>query len=253
MFDELADWLKTCDADIVCLQEVTRTAGINGWTRFEDDERSLPQRANLLSDVSSLLPNHLGQFAVSDSGPIHDELGATHRQDFGLATFVRESIPVVRSRSEFVHGDYADHEDHWPTDGRPRIAQATRVFDREAARFVTVTNFHGLRDANGKHDTPMRRVQAERLTALVDAVHATSDVLVVCGDFNVLPDSETFSLLSAIGLVDLVGTADTRTSHYGKTVRHASYLLVSAPKAIKRFEVISEPEVSDHRPLLIEI
>jgi hypothetical protein len=47
--------------------------------------------------------------------------------------------------------------------------------------------------------------------------------VVVCGDVNLLPDSETFDVLAEIGLTDLVGAADTRTSRYPKPVRHASY------------------------------
>jgi endonuclease/exonuclease/phosphatase family metal-dependent hydrolase len=75
----------------------------------------------------------------------------------------------------------------------------------------------------------------------------------VCGDLNLLPNSETFEILREAGLVDLVGTADTRGSRYVKPVRHASYLLVSDPAAVRRFEVLTEPEVSDHRALLLEL
>jgi endonuclease/exonuclease/phosphatase family metal-dependent hydrolase len=60
-------------------------------------------------------------------------------------------------------------------------------------------------------------------------------------------------VLREAGLVDLVGPADTRGSRYVKPVRHASYLLVSDPAAVRRFEVLTEPEVSDHRALLLEL
>lgn len=76
---------------------------------------------------------------------------------------------------------------------------------------------------------------------------------VVCSDLNLLPDSETFAVLGAIGLVDLVGASDTRTSRYPKPLRHASYLLVSDPDAVAGFEVLAEPEVSDHRALVVDI
>lgn len=75
----------------------------------------------------------------------------------------------------------------------------------------------------------------------------------VCGDLNLLPHSETFEVLRAVGLVDLVGTADARTSHYPKQVRHASYLLISDPGAVKRFEIVADPEVSDHRALVLDL
>ena len=68
-----------------------------------------------------------------------------------------------------------------------------------------------------------------------------------------LPDSVTFERLAAVGMTDLVGTADTRTSRYTKPIRHADYLLVSDPAAVARFEIVASPEVSDHRPLLLDI
>ena len=67
------------------------------------------------------------------------------------------------------------------------------------------------------------------------------------------PRSETFAILATIGLVDLVGKADTRTSSYRRPVRHANYLLVSDRAAVKSFHVVQAPEVSDHRPLVLDL
>jgi endonuclease/exonuclease/phosphatase family metal-dependent hydrolase len=253
MFDELARWLDTCDADILCLQEVTHTPAVRGWTRFDDAERSLPQRADLLADVRARLPHHHGLFTASDSGPVQGHDHRSHQQDFGVATFVAETLPVVGMRSAFVHGGYVEYHDRWPSDGRPRAALAIRVFDRRMQRFVTVVNLHGLRDAHGKADTPIRRAQAERLADLIASVRENGDLIVVCGDLNLLPDSETFQILTRLELTDLVREADTRTSRYSKPVRHASYLLVSEPAAVKQFEILTAPEVSDHRALMLDL
>jgi endonuclease/exonuclease/phosphatase family metal-dependent hydrolase len=252
VFDGLASWLRATDADVVCLQEVTRTPGTTGWTRFDDGERALPQRANLFADVRQLLPAYQGFFVPSDAGPVHDHAGGRLHQEFGVATFVAEHVPVVGLASEFVHGAFVDH-DEWITSDRPRAALATRVLDRSGGRAVTVVQVHGLRDAAGKHDTPARRTQAERLAGLIERARRPKDIVVLCGDLNLLPNSATFAVLADIGLVDLVGSADTRTSQYRKPNRHASYLLVSDPAAVGRFEIVTEPEVSDHRALLLEM
>jgi len=249
---ELTGWLPDSAADILCLQEVTRTPGLSGWTSFADGERTLPQRADLLDDVRTALPRHQAIFLASDSGPVHDAAGGRHRQDFGLATLVTERLPVTGVDSAFVHGRFADHPE-WTVADRPRVALAVRTVDRAAGRSVWVVQVHGLRDPAGKGDTPARRRQAERLAQLVRRVQEAEDLVVVCGDLNLLPGSETFDLLAGIGLTDLVGTADTRTSHYPKPVRHASYLLVSDVTAVERFEILAGPEVSDHRALLLEI
>jgi endonuclease/exonuclease/phosphatase family metal-dependent hydrolase len=250
--DELVGWLPRSGAHVVCLQEVTRTPGLSGWTRFDDGDRSLPQRADLLDDVHRALPRHQAIFVTSDSGPVHDESGARHRQDFGLATFVAGDLPVVGVDSTFVHGQFTDHAE-WTVADRPRNALAVNVVDRATGRSVWVVQLHGLRDPAGKADTPARRRQAERLAGLVARIRRPDDLVVVCGDLNLLPGSETFDVLAGAGLTDLVGTADTRTSHYGKPVRHASYLLVSDVAAVKSFEVPAEPEVSDHRALVLDL
>jgi endonuclease/exonuclease/phosphatase family metal-dependent hydrolase len=249
---ELLEWLPGSGAHIVCLQEVTRTPGLTGWTRFDDGERALPQRADLLDDVRGALPRHQAVFVASDSGPVHDSGGGRHRQDFGLATLVAEDLPVCGVDSTFVHGQFVDH-DEWTVEDRPRIALAVRTVDRTAGRPVWVVQVHGLRDPRGKGDTPARRRQAERLADLVERIRGPRDLVVVCGDFNLLPDSETFDVLADIGLTDLVGPADTRSSHYRKPVRHASYLLVSDVAAVKHFEILAEPEVSDHRALILDL
>lgn len=158
MFDSLSAWLPGCAANVVGLQEVTRTPGLTGWTRFDDTERALPQRANLFEDLRTVLPGYQAMFLASDAGPVYDMGGNRHRQDFGLGTFVDEGCPIIEVDSCFVHGAFVDH-DEWPIDDRPRQAQAARLVDREAQRIVTFVHLHGLRDASGKGDTEPRRAR----------------------------------------------------------------------------------------------
>jgi len=87
-------------------------------------------------------------------------------------------------------------------------------------------------------------------------VHRDGDGLILCGDFNVLPDSRTFEILSRLGLTDLVttrGFTDTRTSLYKKPQRYADYMLVNTEMRVDDFTVVETPEVSDHRALLLTI
>jgi endonuclease/exonuclease/phosphatase family metal-dependent hydrolase len=252
MYGRFAAWLPQITPDVLCVQEVTHTHGHTGWTAFDDGDHALPQRADLLADIRGLLPRHHAFFAAGDAGPVRDATGVDHQQEFGVGTFVHESISVTDVVTRFVHDQFTRHE-RWPSTGRPRNALATRLALRGRSRAITVVQVHGLRDAEGKHDTPARRAQAERLAALVTDVRGPGDAVVLCGDLNLLPNSETFDVLREAGLVDLVGTADTRGSRYVKPVRHASYLLVSDPAAVRRFEVLTEPEVSDHRALLLEL
>lgn len=250
MHEALIEWLPESGADVLCLQEVTRTPGLDGWTTFDDGERRLPQRADLLSDVGAALPDHQSFFAVSETGPV-EVAGSAYPQDFGVAMFIDQQISVIAHNTAFVHGSYASHS-AWPAD-RPRSAQAVRLYDHAAARALTVIHVHGLRDPRGKADTPARREQALRLARSVERTQENGDLVILGGDLNLLPSSETFSILNDLSLVDLVGSANTRTSRYTGSVAHASYLLVSDPTAVKHFEVVTEPEVSDHRALLLDV
>ena len=168
MFDSLVEWLPRCGADVLCLQEVTRTPGLGGWTKFSDEERQLPQRANLFDDVRLALPRHQAHFLASDAGPVVDGGGKVRQQDFGLAMFIDERIPVIGQVAGFVHGSFVDHQ-RWAIADRPRIAHAVRLIDRTAVRAMTVVHLHGLRDPLGKHDTPAR--QRRRLLTLLGRAH----------------------------------------------------------------------------------
>jgi endonuclease/exonuclease/phosphatase family metal-dependent hydrolase len=218
VFEALIDWLPRVNADVLCLQEVTRTPGRDGWTTFDDGQRRLPQRAHLFPDIADTMPDHQGIFAASDAGPVEAD-DAMHCQDFGIAVFVDPRISVIAHNTEFVHGAFSSHST-WPSD-RPRNAQAVRLYDHATERKLTVVHVHGLRDARGKADTPTRREQARRLAGLVERTRETDDFVILGGDLNLLPSSETFAILNDLALVDLVGTADTRTSRYVGPVRHA--------------------------------
>ncbi|MEM1262251.1 MAG: endonuclease/exonuclease/phosphatase family protein [Pseudomonadota bacterium] len=252
MFEPLSAWLPSCGADVLCLQEVTHAAGLNGWTRFSDNDRSLPQRASLLDDVQRLLPEHRALFVCCDSGPVIGEDNHRHREDFGIAMFVHKRFPITHMESAFVHGDY-QHYVEWPSSGRPRAAFGVRLIDAERDRVIAITHLHGLRDAAGKDDSPARLVQAKRLAALTERIGRDADFSILCGDLNLLPSSATFAILQRSGLTDLIGSADTRTSRYAKPVRHANYMLVSDVAKVVSVDAPAEPEVSDHRFLVLAV
>jgi len=115
---------------------------------------------------------------------------------------------------------------------------------------------HGLRDLNGKMDTPERTEQAKRLLELSRQVSEPGDLVVICGDFNVEPVSETLRILADAGFSELVtsrGVSGTRNSQYKKPGKFADYLLINDADAVQRFDVVYDPEVSDHCPLVLKL
>ena len=250
----LLAYLRSSAPDILCLQEVVRSPGSEKeWLTYRDGDHLLPQRANFFDEVAAALPDHIASFCPAAQGVLWDEDQPVASQ-WGLATFVHRALPITEQTQGFLHKTFSPFG--YGQHPRSRNAHVVRVFDYEKERFVCVAHMHGLRDLSGKGDTPERMAQAEKLLELVRRTASSDDALVVCGDFNVEPQSRTFEILGQLGLVDLVvtrGFESTRTSYYTKPGRFADYPLVSEQVVITNFTVVTAPEVSDHCPLVLEL
>jgi endonuclease/exonuclease/phosphatase family metal-dependent hydrolase len=254
LHDPLIAYLRGTCPDVLCLQEVVHTPATDKAALvYRDGDHVLPQRPNLFRDVAAALPNHVATFCPAAQGVLWDGEQPIASQ-WGLATFVNGRFPIVSQHQGFVHKAFAPHG--YGAHPRSRTVHAVRLYDFERGWPVTIAQMHGLRDLAGKQDTPERLVQSHRLVAICRAVMEEGDRLVVCGDFNVEPSSATFEVLAGLELIDLVtarGFTDTRTSYYRKAGRFADYMLVNGRVAPRSFEVVAQPEVSDHRPLVLEI
>lgn len=188
LHDALLPFLAEAAPDILCLQEVVHSPDTDAdWLTYRDGEHVLPQRTNFLADVCAVLPEHVAIFCPAARGVLWD--GETPVPSWwGLATFVHRRAPVVGQLQGFVHKGYAP--DGYGDHPRSRSAHGVRVHDHATGRFLTVTHMHGLRDLAGKMDTPERAAQAHRLKGIADAVAGPGDLAVICGDFNVEPDSK---------------------------------------------------------------
>lgn len=254
LHEKLLPYVQSVAPEILCLQEVVHSpASEKDWLTYRDGDHILPQRANFFRDVSRALPDHVAIFCPAAQGVLWDEDKSIPSQ-WGLATFVHRSVPIIGQVQGFVHkafspDGYGDHP-------RSRSAHGVRVYDYDSQRSISVTHMHGLRDLNGKMDTPERAKQAKRLLDLSQRVSEPEDVAVICGDFNVEPNSETLRVLVDAGLSELVtgrGFTSTRNSQYKKPGRFADYMLINEPDLVRGFDVVYDPEVSDHCPLVLAI
>lgn len=252
-YEALLPYVSGTSPDVLCLQEVVHSPATDkDWLTYRDGDHVLPQRANFFRDVCRALPDHVATFCPAAQGVLWDD-GVQVPSQWGLATFVHRSHPVIGQVQCFVHKafspvGYGDHP-------RSRSAHGVRIHDYGADRAISITHMHGLRDLRGKMDTPERTAQAHCLRDLSDAVSCEGDLRVVCGDFNVEPNSETLRVLKAAALTELVtegGFDGTRTSDYKKPGKFADYMLVSDTSAVAAFDVIRDPEVSDHCPLVLQ-
>ena len=189
-----------------------------------------------LREISEGLPNHVAFF--------RPHLG----DNYGLLMLVRKEFRVIEEGEFFVYkqkGFYskADIGDHARLIQYVTIAAGTKV--------VTIINFHGLWNGKGKTDTEDRIQQSKNILEFTSKLDGE---YVLCGDFNLLPDTESLKLFEAAGLRNLIKeykVSSTRTSFYKKPEKYADYIFVTKGIQVKDFKVLPD-EVSDHSPLFIE-
>lgn len=257
--EPLLRYIQEVDADILCLQEMySAPPNVPSPLIFiykHKPEESSPTYPALYAELRTVLPDHQAFFYPAAQGYLNDSTNTEYEVRYGIATFVRNNLAVIGEGVDFVYGSYRHEAWGAPPLPLPRNAHCVRLWRHDIAKPLTVAHMHGLWLKTGKSDSPERLSQATALANLVTKVRHADDDTVVCGDFNVLPNSITFNILGKIGLRDLVttnGITDTRTSSYKKNPRYADYLLVSSGVRVRRFDVPAEPEVSDHRPLVLE-
>lgn len=224
--------------DIFCLQEIwaepyPHLEGRLAGGVVLNNDRTMTYA---LREISAVLPNHAVFFR-----PL---LG----DNYGLAMFIRKGLRVAEEGELFVYREkgYISEED---IGDHARSIQYATISDDD--RQVTVINFHGLWNGKGKTDTEDRIRQSEKILTFMKKIEGEC---VLCGDFNLLPDTESIKMFESEGLRNLIreyGIASTRTSFYTKPEKHADYIFVTKRVQVKDFKVLPD-EVSDHAPLSLE-
>ena len=244
----LVEWLADSAADVLCLQEVFSGPALTETALPDGDGHTID--ADLFGTLRRALPSYQGWFSAGSRGYVNDSTWLDLPFEYGLAVFVHSSISITARRSALVHGTFRRDGNGSPP--LSRAAQAVACLGPEGP--FTVGNLHGLWQPEGKHDSELRLAQACRFRDLIASVADPAGPVIACGDFNLLPDSETFSVLGELGLRDLNQRFDihcTRSSLYKKSVRYADYFLADDRLGVERLEVVRGPEVSDHCPLVL--
>lgn len=240
-FEPLMEFIRreAQGTDIFCFQEIFHT---------ESDKVIIGRsaHANLHTELSAILTDHVPYFATSQDGLEPGGTPAEYHLQFGLAMFVRKGIEVLTSGDTFVHRELNACIDN---DLRTQGRNAQHLELRHAGNDYAVINFHGLWNGQGKSDTEDRLEQSRRLRACVDGL---SGKKILCGDFNLLPDTESLRIAGE-GMRDLIteyGVTSTRSSLYEKPIKLADYIFVSPDVTVDDFNVLPD-EVSDHLALAL--
>lgn len=224
------------DVDIFCLQEI--------WNGGEEMAGKVAGSARLVG-----IDHHLLQ-DIQNALPEHKHFFRPHYSDYyGLALFAKKHLNLSNEGETFVYKEQGFiHPEESGNHGRnlqyASIHTATGDF--------LVAQVHGLWNGVGKGDSDDRILQSQKIAAFVKAAGVP---VVLMGDFNLRPDTESVRILEEAGLRNLVtefGVTSTRTNLYTKSSEaFADYIFVTDGIAVKDFKVLPD-EVSDHSPLYIE-
>lgn len=217
-----------------------------------DIEESRGTRVHILDELTALLPGFVPHFF-----PIQKGLDIEGKVDFevteGHATFVREGLPVLAEGHVFTRGARSNSFSDW--ENVPTAFGYVRVPFRNGE--LAVMNFHGIPYPGDKLDTPERLEQSRRIA---EFVQAEKNPLVLAGDFNLLPETESIRMVENAGLKNLIveyGIQTTRSRvspFYGKPDQQffADFTFVSPGIDVKKFSVPEDCVASDHLPMIME-
>lgn len=165
----------------------------------------------------------------------------------GLATFIRKTIEVkesgeidiYRSGYELIGGNYQTI---------PKNLQYFFISNNSGKYLLG--NFHGIWHPHDKLDTKDR---LEQSNIIKNFLQKRKEKIILCGDYNLLPDTESMSILDEglHNLIKLHAVKKTRSELHTGTAKITDYILVSPGVKVKDFKVI-DVTVSDHLPLYIE-
>jgi len=206
----------------------------------------------MLDELIAALPDfnyvyHKDVGGFDTLGPVDFDL------DVGQAEFVKKKFPVIYSGEAKIYSD----ENNLPS-GKYHFLPLTFGYIRteHGGKPLTVINIHGLTSKpDNKLDTPERINQSRAIKKF--ALEEKGNVI-ICGDFNVLPETESIAMFNGIftELIKKYGIATTRSAispWHGtpNEMKFSDYVFVSPGLEITGFSV-PDPEISDHLPLIIE-
>lgn len=236
---------ESADTDIFCFQEVFQS---------ELDIVSNGLKMDIFGNLAKELPDFDGYFT-----PIWENHDFSKKTEFavkgGDAIFARNSISIKSHGSFFIYGAYNDIIVH---DGKmdfPVTVQYIRF--EQNGRPLTIAHLHGIAHPGTKLDSPARLEQSRNI---IDFLNRQTGEKILCGDFNLMPETESIKMIEKGGLRNLIQDfkiSDTRGSlslaKYPDDPQHfADYCFTSPGLVIKSFSV-PDLSVSDHLPMILEI
>ena len=227
---QIIEILQKETPDLVCFQEViVFPAGKEGDLFFSTLEKF----------------KQAGDFAHSFFSPVFGFSYMKQKADFGNA--ILSMHPFQETKAVFTRKEYIDDQEM--LDGDFNIRNLQHVTLKVGGENLNVLNHHG----HHLHEHKNGDVETVRQCKIIaDYVQALQGKTVLCGDFNLAPESSSLSELNMLLVNQCIRTkvSTTRTSLTHKA-EVCDYIFTSSNIEVKRFDVLTDI-ASDHKALVLE-
>lgn len=191
---------------------------------------------DIYKDIKNILSGFSGQIAKAQDG------------EFGIATFVKNTMPIKSVDETFVYGEKNGMIDADESTFGRTVLHIKIELDGKP---YSILNFHGFWHDGPKTDSPETITQSQNIIKLLNSIKGRK---ILCGDMNLDLDTKSIKLIESAGMRNLVkeyGISSTRTSYFKYDGKFADYIFISEGIEVDDFKVLQE-EVSDHSPLYID-
>ncbi len=226
------------ETDVFCLQEIWSAPHdhLEGYSTAGKPLTNADVATRIMQDICGTLSNFKEYFRP-------------HFTDhYGIMTMVNKKIRVQDEGEVYVHKE----KGYFPKDDLGKHARNIQWLKLENdGKLFAIINFHGLWNGQGKGDSDDRILQSQNIINFLKTIQGE---YILCGDFNLLPDTQSLKMFEEFGLRNLIkeyGITSTRTSFYKPEVRYADYVFVSPGVKVNDFRVLPD-EVSDHNALMLD-
>lgn len=226
------------DTEIFCFQEILENDA--------DLVEVLGYQANLLDVLKNVLTGYDFYF-YPDFFLTENRITVFQ----GSAIFVRNDIKTLSKDSRLIYRgtDQYDPEKNHNTN-------VVFVEIEKDGKSLVVMSYHGIAFPGDKLDTEDRTDQSKKLVELLSSFEPPK---ILCGDFNLMPDTESVKIIEDYGMRNLIKEFKIKNTRgkinaekYPDSIQDfADYTFVSENVKVKSFEV-PDAEVSDHCPMILE-
>lgn len=226
---QIIDLIHKEDPDVVCFQEAMEFAG--GKTFLFEDIDSIKQKTGYVySDFRGQLGYNL----------------MNRKAKMGLSIFSKR--PIVKTDDFYTRLNFSDNFDL--LDGDYNVQNLQRVTLDWNGEKLHILNHHGHHvpgHKNGDEET------IRQCTMIADYIKKLDGYTVLCGDFNLLPNSNSLEIINSIldNHIKNSGTLTTRTSLTDK--KEVCDYIFTSRNIVTNNLLVHDDVVSDHKAITIEI